>query len=214
MKKYLPIIIVAAVLIFDQWLKIYVKLNFKLHESYTVFADWFELYFVENNGMAFGWAFGGKVGKLILSLFRVFASIFIFSYWRKLMKKDTPTGYTISIGLIFAGAVGNIIDSLIYGPLFGPSLEWTLATFLPEQGGYAPMLFGNVVDMLHFSLFYWPEWIPLLGNTEFFSPIFNIADASITGGIIAIFIFYRGYFEKEFGKNKTEEVSKIENSYE
>ena len=206
MKRNLPIIVILLVLILDQWLKIYVKLDFKYYEQRDLIDGFIELYFIENKGMAFGWVLGGKIGKIILSVFRIIASFFIFFYIRKLYKTVAPLGYMVCIGLIFAGAVGNIIDSLAYGVVFTDSYTHTLAQFMPEQGGYAPMLFGRVVDMLHFTT-RWPEWMPYLGGGEVFSPIFNIADASITAGIIAIFIFYKSYFEKEFSKKKKSEVN-------
>lgn len=210
MKKNIPLIVILLVLIVDQWLKIYVKLDFKYYEQRDLIDGFIELYFIENKGMAFGWVLGGKIGKVILSLFRIFASVFIFFYIKKLFSKQAPLGYIICVGLIFAGAVGNIIDSLVYGVIFTDSYTHTLATFMPEQGGYAPVLFGRVVDMLHFTT-RWPEWMPYFGGEEIFSPIFNVADASITGGIIAIFIFYKRFFEQEFSKKKKEEEEELSN---
>lgn len=194
-------------LIADQWLKIYVKLNFTFDwEDRVALTNWLDLRFVENKGMAWGLSFGGDIGKIALSLFRVFASFFILNYIRKLYKREAPIGYIFCIGLIFAGAVGNIFDSLFYGSMFSETTGATVATLFPDGGGYAAPLFGHVVDMFQFTA-HWPEWVPYLGGDLVFGPIFNIADFSISTGIISIFVFYRSYFENEFSKKKKEEKS-------
>ncbi len=198
------LIIVFAILIVDQALKIWIKTTMSLGDEIIIFKNWFILHFVENNGMAFGFEFAGEYGKLFLSVFRIFAVVAIGWYLFKLAKqKDVPFGFVVSIALIFAGAIGNIIDSLFYGLIFTDSYG-QLATLFPEGGGYAGFLHGRVVDMLYFPLLEgrYPEWIPYLGGDPFifFRPVFNIADSSITIGISLILLFYRGYFSKKSEK--------------
>lgn len=161
-----------------------------LGQEIPVFGNWFILHFTENNGMAFGMELGGEWGKLALSLFRIMAVGGIFYLLNYFYKKEEPKGILIGFSLVLAGAVGNILDSVFYGKLFSDSYG-QVATFLPENGGYADWMFGQVVDMLWFPLFHLtlPAWIPFLGGKEFefFEPVFNIADAAITVGM-GIFI--------------------------
>ncbi len=171
-----------------------------LGDEIVVFKNWFILHFVENNGMAFGFEFAGEYGKIFLSVFRILAVVAIGWYLSKLYKlKEIPFGFVLSISLILAGAIGNIIDSLFYGIIFNHSYG-QIATFFPDGGGYAGFLHGRVVDMLYFPLFsgIYPDWLPVLGGKDFlfFRPVFNIADSSITIGIFSILIFYRKYFNK------------------
>lgn len=190
---------VLIILVLDQWLKFYIKTNFTLGQSVTVFADWFELHFTENPGMAFGLTLGGKWGKIILTLFRVLASGLIIYYIKNLVDEKAKYGLIVLVSLILAGALGNIIDSLFYGIMFNESTWHQVATFLPESGGYAPIFMGKVVDMLYFPLIdtIWPDWVPYFGGNrfQFFRPVFNIADAAISTGVFAIIIFRNRLFK-------------------
>ncbi len=183
-------LIVAIALIIDQIIKLSVKLGMRLHESIHV-ADWFYIYFTENPGMAFGMEL---FGKLFLTLFRIVAIGFLFYYVSKIRGKGFPKGYLVCVALIIAGAMGNVIDCVFYGPLFSESTPYSVAQLVPWGEGYAPMLKGKVVDMFYFPLveWNWPGWLPLIGGNHFifFSPIFNFADACISCGVIAILLFY------------------------
>ncbi len=208
-RRIKSIIIILFILIADQTLKIWIKTSMSLGEEIVVFKNWFILHFVENNGMAFGFEFAGEYGKMFLSIFRILAVIAIGWYLFKLAKqKDIPFGFIFSISLIFAGAIGNIIDSMFYGIIFNHSYGQVSGIF-PEGGGYATFLHGKVVDMFYFPLIngYYPDWFPFFGGNQFifFRPVFNIADSSITIGIFSILIFYRKYFNKQDEKPETEE---------
>lgn len=178
-----------------------------LGDEIVVFKNWFILHFVENNGMAFGFEFAGEYGKMFLTVFRLVAVGAIGWYLVKLSKnKELPFGFIVSIALILAGAIGNIIDSLFYGLIFEDSYGKVSAIF-PDGGGYATFLHGKVVDMFYFPLIEgrYPAWIPMVGGDPFifFRPVFNIADSSITIGIFSIMIFYRNYFNKtDLGKEE------------
>lgn len=177
-----------------------------LGQDIPVFS-WFIIHFVENKGMAFGMELGGEYGKLILSLFRIVAVTVIAYFLAKLIKdKRATTGLIACIALIFAGAVGNIIDSTIYGLIFSASGFKQVAQFMPEGGGYASIFHGRVVDMLYFPLLrgYYPEWMPWVGGDyfEFFRPVFNIADSAISFGVFFIILFQRRFF-KHFDKEET-----------
>ncbi len=181
----------------DQILKFWIKLHMTIGQEFPIFNDWFIIHFTENDGMAFGLSFGGEFGKLILSLFRIFAIIAIGWYLSDLIKKSAATGIIISISLIFAGAIGNILDSAFYGLIFSYSSFHTVAELFPDGGGYATFLHGKVVDMLYFPLFkgYYPAWVPFWGGRDFifFRPVFNIADSSITIGVFLLIFFQRKF---------------------
>ncbi|QGW29233.1 lipoprotein signal peptidase [Phnomibacter ginsenosidimutans] len=205
MKKRHIIALILLVLFLDQWLKFYIKTNYYLGEEHNMIGNWFKLHFVENEGMAWGWKLGssGSWGKMALTLFRMVAVVFGLYYVGKLIKKKEHPGFIICVGLIIAGAIGNLIDSMFYGMVFEASEYGTgkLAAFMPEGGGYAGFLHGKVVDMLYFPIIKstFPAWVPVWGGEpfEFFSPVFNIADASISIGLIIILLFQNRFFKKE-----------------
>ena len=200
------ILLVILILILDQISKVYIKLNFPLTlygQAALLDWGWFKILFVENKGMAWGAKISDfipfisdKTGKLLLTSFRIFAVPIIF-YWLydSIQKKESKL-LTLSVSLILAGAIGNLIDSVFYGYLFTDSYL-SVATFSPGNG-YEKLFFGNVVDMLQFPLFewYWPEWIPFIGGNyfTFFDPVFNLADTSISTGIGIMIVFYKKVF--------------------
>ncbi len=202
-------ILILIILLIDQISKVYIKTHFELGQDFKVF-DWFKIYFVENNGMAWGTKISDfvsfisdRTAKVILTLFRIVA-IFGIGYWLyDTTKKKSPNVLILAIALIFAGALGNIIDSVFYGMLFNDS-HGQIASFLPLEGGYDTLLHGSVVDMLYFPLWkgYLPEWLPFLGGDyfTFFEPVFNIADMAISTGFIMLIVFNK----KAFPKNQEE----------
>jgi len=205
------ILIVVLVLLIDQILKIWIKTTMTLGEEFSFIGNWFMIHFVENNGMAFGFEFGGEYGKIFLSLFRIIAVFGIGWYITKLVKKNLPMGFIACVSLIFAGAIGNIIDSAFYGLIFNDSYG-QVATLFPEGGGYATFLHGRVVDMFYFPLIsgVYPDWVPFAGGSDFqfFRPVFNVADSAISIGIFSIIIFYRKQFnnlEEKHEEPKTED---------
>lgn len=193
-----PILIVLVVLTIDQWSKFWIKTNMFLGEEFPVFGDWFIIHFTENNGMAFGIEFGFEYGKLFLTLFRIVVVAIIGVYLFRLPRKSTSSGLLVTGSLIFAGAVGNIIDSVFYGIVFDESYN-QIASFLPDGGGYASLFYGKVVDMLYFPLIdgFFPDWIPIWGGEHFvfFRPVFNVADAAISVGIASLLLFQRKFFK-------------------
>jgi len=196
-----PLFVIFAVLFIDQAIKIWVKTHLMLGTGFNVLGDWFQIHFVENPGMAFGFEFGGSYGKLFLSLFRIVA-VGAIGYYLYKLPGYVPKGYKISIALIFAGAVGNIIDSAFYGLIFNESFG-QLAELFPPEVGYGTFLHGRVVDMFYFPLIegYFPDWVPFWGGEHFifFRPVFNFADAAISVGIAIILLFYRKQtFQGEF----------------
>lgn len=191
-----------GLVIIDQVIKILVKTNMSIGENFNVIGQWFKIYFIENEGMAFGMKFGGSVGKFILSLFRIVLFGALVYWIRALLKKPgTPSGVTVGLTLIAAGALGNIIDCLFYGILFSESTYSTVAEFLPAGGGYAPFFFGKVVDMFYFPIIdtTFPEWMPLIGGNpfRFFAPVFNFADSCVTCGALYLIFFQWKFFAKE-----------------
>jgi len=185
LKKFiLPIFIIAMVLVLDQWLKYWVHTH--IYESHKViFPNWFLLYYTENNGMAFGVEFGGIAGKIVLTVFRIIAVIAIAWYIFRQIKYRAARGFIICVSLILAGAIGNIIDSVFYGIVY--------------RSQNMPLFQGRVIDMLYFPIIdsYFPDWLPFWGGErfQFFRPVFNIADASISTGIIAILLFQKYFFK-------------------
>ena len=200
--RFLLILGVLLVVI-DQVIKVLVKTNMTLGESIPVLGDWFQLLFVENKGMAFGMAFGGIVGKYILTVFRLVLFAALIWWISKLLKRGempgtdrssrVPTGVLVGLTLITAGAFGNIVDCLCYGVLFSESTYSTVATL----GSYAPLMQGKVVDMFYFPLWTWPDWVPGLGGPVFFEPVFNFADSCVTCGAIYLVLFHWKFFSKD-----------------
>ncbi|MCL4130411.1 UNVERIFIED_CONTAM: hypothetical protein GTU68_044451 [Idotea baltica] len=224
MKK--SIIIIIIILLIDQWSKIYIKTHFALGDNFEVMGlDWFKIHFIENYGMAWGTEFGGSNGKLFLTLFRLIAIVGIGYWLHSAIKSKGHKILIVAIAFIFAGALGNIIDSVFYGVLFGDSHD-TVASFLPEEGGYGTLFHGKVVDLFYFPIienaqlpewipaisFNWPNWIPGIGgenfslfvdrNFTFFQYIFNVADFAISVGVGLLLVFSKKVFPK---KEKIEE---------
>lgn len=191
-------LIVALVIIADQVLKFYIKTTYTIGEEHPVIGNWFRLHFVENEGMAWGLKWGGEWGKLSLTLFRLVAVIFGTFLIRRFIRRKYHRGFIACASLIYAGALGNLIDSMFYGLVFNESTYFSIASFLPEEGGYTSFLHGKVVDMLYFPIIQstYPDWFPLWAGEpfEFFSPVFNIADASISFGVIVLLIFQNRFF--------------------
>ncbi|UMB59324.1 lipoprotein signal peptidase [Lutibacter sp. A80] len=196
MKK--AIILIVIVLLIDQISKIYIKTNFLYGEDVVVF-DWFRIHFIENNGMAWGAEFGGKSGKLFLTIFRLFAIAGIGYWLHTSIKKNAPQVLIIAISLIFAGAMGNIIDSVFYGVIFDTPANGVATLFAEEP--YGKLFYGKVVDMLYFPI--WsgnlPEWLPIWGGKPFtfFNAIFNVADTAISTAVGILILFNKKAFPKE-----------------
>ena len=194
-KGWLAAIIIVCVVIIDQLLKIWVKTNFFYGEEYVI-TDWFRLYFIENNGMAFGMELGSK---LLLTLFRIVAVALFIYYIYRIKDKDTfHKGYITCISLITAGALGNVLDCIFYGVIFDNPVPPFTATLIPDGGGYGTLFHGRVVDMFYFPLveWNWPDWLPFVGGEHFifFQPIFNFADAALSVGVIVLILFYSKFF--------------------
>ena len=191
------------ILIADQALKIWVKTHMLIGSrgEIAVLGNWFILHFTENEGMAFGMKFGGEFGKITLSIFRIIAVIAIGWYLGRMTRRKEPFGFILSISLILAGALGNIIDSAFYGMIFSESTFHEVARIFPPEGGYSSFLHGKVVDMFYFPIVqgYYPDWFPFWGGSEliFFRPVFNIADSSITVGVTILILFQKRFFKKE-----------------
>ncbi|MDR1672394.1 MAG: lipoprotein signal peptidase [Bacteroidales bacterium] len=209
---WMSILLVTVILLLDQALKIWVKTNMSLGEDISLIGTWARIHFVENPGMAFGWMFGGKAGKLFLSVFRIIAIAAIIWYLRMLVRDNAPKGFVLCISSVLAGAMGNMIDCAFYGWIFdtGTVYNTEIGEYMGYAGvsalscgGYAPFLQGCVVDMLSFPILHgvFPEWLPLVGNSSFlfFAPVFNISDSAVTVGGLSIIVFYWKYL-KQTGK--------------
>lgn len=207
-KVLIVALVVTLILALDQIIKVYIKSTFVPGESYPLLGDWFILEFIENQGMAFGTTFGSQVWhKLALSIFRILAISALVYYWIKQAKKGVRLEFLIAIGLVFAGATGNLIDSMFYDFIFpydpcmafnhleGSGIVSDCGFFGEIETRHTGFLFGNVVDMFKFHA-YWPEWVPYFGGGQVFPAIWNLADASISIGVITIFIRQRAYFPK------------------
>jgi signal peptidase II len=215
-KYRFPLLTVFLVLLIDQSIKLYIKTHYFLQEEHAVAGDWFILHFTENPGMAFGMQMGGSYGKLMLSIFRILASVFGVYYIIKIVRQKMHTGYIICVAMILAGAVGNIIDSMFYGLIFdkGMVLDPETQQYVQYYGlaefssqGYSSFLHGCVVDMFYFPIVSgtFPDWMPIWGGEdfEFFRPVFNFADASISVGVVIILLFQKRFFRH--GEKKKEE---------
>jgi signal peptidase II len=209
MKKSTVILLILVVLVADQVLKFYIKTHFLLNESKPMVGTWFNLTFVENPGMAYGLKFGGNAGKMALTIFRFFAVIFGTWYIARIIAKKYHTGFIICASLIYAGALGNLIDSAFYGMIFdkGTTLDPVSGVYMGYAGlakvagsGYGGFLHGNVVDMFYFPIINtkFPEWFPFWGgdDLQFFRPVFNLADAAISTGVITILLFQKRFFKQ------------------
>jgi len=209
------VLIIALIIIADQALKIWIKTTYPIGDTkLTGGISWFRLHFIENPGMAWGWEIGGDWGKMLLTLFRLAAVIFGTWYLGKIVKKQYSRGFIVCAALIYAGALGNLLDSMFYGLIFEESSYSHVAKIFPAQG-YAGFLHGKVVDMLYFPIIknaHYPSWFPFIGGDEFefFSPIFNIADASISIGVITLLVFQKRFFKK----HKTDSHPTVETNAE
>ncbi len=202
MKGYTkPVLTIVLILLADQLLKFWIKLNLSMGQEINVIGKWFIIHFTENNGMAFGLEFGGDTGKLLLTLFRIAAVCGIGYGVVYLIQKKYHRGLIINVAMIFAGAMGNILDSAFYGLLFSESNYYEPAKFFPIGGGYAGLFYGRVVDMFYFPIIQgnFPSWVPGWGGEDFifFRPVFNIADAAISVGVIMILFYQKRYFKEE-----------------
>ena len=209
---------VLLILLIDQTLKFWVKTHMEYGDEIQILGfNWARIHFVENNGMAFGLALGGEYGKLALSLFRILAVLFLIYYLRFLIREKASFGLLASFSLILAGAIGNILDSAFYGLIFSASSHHSIATLFPPEGGYAGFLHGMVVDMLYFPIIedkFLPDWVPFISDRPFtfFRPVFNIADSSITVGVLSLILFHRQFFSGRIHRNTPQTVATQESN--
>lgn len=200
--------IILTILLADQVLKFWVKTNFYLGESLEIFS-WFQLVFIQNNGMAFGWEIGSK---LLLTLLRIATVGFLIFYICRIHgRKECRTGYLVCLALVVAGAAGNIVDCMFYGLIFNNPLPPEVAQVFPANGGYSTFLHGLVVDMFYFPLceWDWPAWMPIIGGRHFmfFRPVFNLADAAISVGMVALILFYSNQISLVPWRRKAQEMA-------
>jgi len=220
----IPFITVFLVLLIDQFIKLYIKLHYPLGEVGRL-TDWCVIHFTENPGMAFGFEFGGEFGKLALSIFRIIACLGGILYIRYIIKQKEHPGFIFAVSLILAGALGNILDSAFYGLIFdrGTVLNTDFQEYIPYDGiaslttdGYAKSMYGCVVDMFYFPIIdgRFPDWFPVWGGEDFqfFRPIFNFADASISAGVIIIILFQKHFAKKEEQQAAERRVTEPENN--
>lgn len=209
------VLFLVFILLADQVSKILVKTNMTIHESIEIFS-WFKILFIENNGMAYGMEIGSK---LLLSLMRVLLIGVLSVYLVREIKEKARWGYIVCLVMVVAGAIGNMIDGMFYGLIFDESTPYTVSELVPFGSGYSSFMTGKVVDMLYFPIINttWPEWVPMVGGEGFifFSPIFNIADSSISVGVVALLIWYRKELaelsvEKILGRKKNDSLQKTE----
>jgi signal peptidase II len=204
------ILTIALIIIADQALKIWIKTNYPLGDTHVTGLQWFRLYFIENEGMAWGWKLGGDWGKMFLTLFRLAAVLFGTWYLGRIVRQNYSKGFIICASLIYAGALGNLIDSMFYGMIFEDSTYTHIAKIFPAHG-YAGFLHGKVVDMLYFPLVHstFPDWMPMVGGKEFefFSPIFNIADASISIGVLTLLVFQKKLVHRDIPEETPQTVT-------
>jgi signal peptidase II len=208
--KYRHVVfIVILILAIDQTLKFWIKTHMFMQQEFVIFPNWFRIHFIENEGMAYGLKFGGDFGKILLTMFRLVAVVVGFVYMKKLIKEKYSTGLLICGSLILAGAAGNLIDSMFYGLIFNDSIGYEVAKFMPSGGGYGSFLHGRVVDMLYFPIYegYLPSWVPFKGGDYFvfFRPVFNVADAAISTGVVAILLFQKRFFGKHMQPKEIEQ---------
>lgn len=182
-----------------------------LGQEFNVIGDWFIIHFTENPGMAFGLQFSGDYGKLILSLFRIAAITVLIIYMYNITRHKVSNLVLVSLSLVLAGAIGNMIDSAFYGLIFSESNYFEVAQFMPPDGGYGTFLHGKVVDMFYFPIVSgtWPQWLPIIGGSDFhfFRPVFNIADSAITSGVILMVLFQKKFFGKKEDAIEDQDVS-------
>ena len=209
------VLLLVFILVADQVTKVLVKTNMTIHESIEIFS-WFKILFIENNGMAYGMEIGSK---LLLSLMRVLLIGVLSVYLVREIKEKARWGYIVCLVMVVAGAIGNMIDGMFYGLIFDESTPYTVSELVPFGSGYSSFMTGKVVDMLYFPIINttWPEWVPMVGGEGFifFSPIFNIADSSISVGVVALLIWYRKELaelsvEKILGRKKNDSLQKTE----
>lgn len=189
--RWVAVLLIVVLLVIDQVIKIAVKTNMHLYESIWI-ADWFQIHFIENNGMAFGLSF---INKYVLTIFRIVAVTLIAVYLHRQIGQGARTLYVVLLSMLLAGAAGNIIDSMFYGEIFAASSPFYVSYFVPFGQGYSGFLTGKVVDMFYFPLIVstWPEWMPFVGGEDFifFSPVFNFADACVSVSVVALLLFCR-----------------------
>ena len=222
MKKTQVFLLAFLILLVDQVFKIYIKTNYYMGQETVLFESlpWFRLHFVENEGMAYGWKLGGSWGKIALTLFRLVAVVVGTFYLLSIVRKKFHKGYIVCVTFIYAGAIGNLIDSLFYGMVFEFSDVYAqnLAKGFWQEGfkiGYEGFLHGRVVDMLYFPIIEngrFPDWLPIWGGEsfEFFRPVFNVADMAISGGVFTLIIFQNRFFPE--AKEKKEETPTVQDT--